>query len=161
MQYIRIRKNLFGDNRLLERMYCFEDRHDDWHLSVGGKRRRVILKVRTLRKWGDRGNELFWLADRVTSAKMIYAYFDPTQQQFVMETGPEGLKLLPVSEDPRERWQLSFQNGLCSEIEWQWRTQGSLPSFENKDAAGQYDDVRAAIRMGEDSLFSQGAMTES
>jgi len=153
--------NLFGDNRLLERMYCFEDRHDDWHLLVGGKRRRVILKVRTLRKWGDRGNELFLLADKVTSAKVIYAYFDPTQQQFIMETGPEGLKLLPVSEHPRERWQDSFQNGRCSEIEWQWRTQGSLPSFENKDAAGQYDDVRAAIRMGEDSLFSQGATTES
>ena len=30
------------DDRLLERLYCFEDREDDAHQLLGGRRRRVI-----------------------------------------------------------------------------------------------------------------------
>jgi len=160
----RFKLNLSGNDRLLERLYCFEDHGDlcQDHV-VGGKRRRVILKVHTLRKWGERGNELFLRADKVTSSKVIYAYFDPQHNKFFMETGRhDSLKLLPVSEYSRERWQDLFDNNRSSEIEWQWRTKGSIPSFEDKDSAGdRYDEVRKMIRMGEDSVFPRGATAES
>ena len=159
----RFKLNLSGDNRLLERLYCFEDLGDmcEDHV-VKGKRRRVILKVHTLRKWGERGNELFLRADKVTSVKVTYAYFDPQQNQFFMETGRHNsLQLLPVSRRPRERWQDLYRNDRSSEIEWQWRTTGSIPSFEDKAASQRYNEVRAAIRMGEDSVFPRGATPES
>ena len=63
--------NLSGDNRLLERLYCFEDHEDDTHQLFGGKRRRVILKVHTFRKWGDRGDELYRRATKVTGVKVL------------------------------------------------------------------------------------------
>lgn len=62
------------DNRLLERLYCFEDYQDDTHECVGGKRRRVLLKVHTLNKWCDRGEKLYLRATKVTAVKVIYAY---------------------------------------------------------------------------------------
>ena len=58
--------NLSGDKRLLERIYCFEDREDDTH-----RLRRVILKVHTLRKWGARGEELYLRATKVTAVKVM------------------------------------------------------------------------------------------
>ena len=58
--------NLSGDERLLERIYCFEDREDDTH-----RLRRVILKVHTLRKWGARGEELYLRATKVTAVKVM------------------------------------------------------------------------------------------
>ena len=60
------------DERLLERMYCFEDLEDDMHLHVGGgKRRRVILKVHTLLKWRDRRKARLWeRASKVTAVKV-------------------------------------------------------------------------------------------
>ena len=45
--------------RLFERIYCFEDCEDDTHHLLGGRRRRVLLKVHTLREWGDRGDKLY------------------------------------------------------------------------------------------------------
>jgi CHAT domain-containing protein len=67
------RLNLSGDERLLERLYCFEDHEDDAHQLLGGERRRVILKVHTLLKWGSRGNKLYQRAVKVTAAKVLLA----------------------------------------------------------------------------------------
>ena len=61
--------NLSGDKRLLERIYCFEDREDDTH-----RLRRVILKVHTLRKWGARGDELYLRATKVTAVKVMFVW---------------------------------------------------------------------------------------
>ena len=63
------------DERLLERMYCFEDLEDDLSggclLVEGGKRRRVILKVHTLLKWRDRRKARLWeRASKVTAVKV-------------------------------------------------------------------------------------------
>ena len=67
------RLNLSGDERLLERLYCFEDHEDDAHQLLGGERRRVILKVHTLLKWGDRGDKLYLRAVKVTAVKVLLA----------------------------------------------------------------------------------------
>ena len=57
------------DERLFERLYCFED-YDDSHY-VRGIRRRVILKVHTLRKWRERGDKLYLRAGKVTAVKVL------------------------------------------------------------------------------------------
>ena len=67
------RLNLSGDERLLERLYCFEDHEDDAHQLLGGERRRVILKVHTLLKWGSRGDKLYQRAVKVTAVKVLLA----------------------------------------------------------------------------------------
>jgi CHAT domain-containing protein/tetratricopeptide (TPR) repeat protein len=64
------------DDKLLERMYCFEDLED------GGKQRRVILKVHTLRKWKDRNRvKLSKRASKVTAVKFTYAYWNPSEDK--------------------------------------------------------------------------------
>ena len=65
--------NLSGDNRLLERLYCFEDHEDATHQLFGGERRRVILKVHTFRKWGDRGDDLYKRTTTVTGVKVLFS----------------------------------------------------------------------------------------
>ena len=67
------RLNLSGDERLLERLYCFEDHEDDAHQLLGGERRRVILKVHTLLKWGNRSDKLYLRAVKVTAVKVLLA----------------------------------------------------------------------------------------
>jgi hypothetical protein len=64
--------NLSPENRLLERLYCFEDRKDDIHL------RRVILKVHTLHKWGERVDQLHKRTSKVTAVKFLYADWNPS-----------------------------------------------------------------------------------
>ena len=71
--FLHGRLNLSGDERLLERLYCFEDHEDDAHQLLGGERRRVILKVHTLLKWGDRGDKLYLRAVKVTAVKVLLA----------------------------------------------------------------------------------------
>jgi hypothetical protein len=66
--------NLMDAKRLFERIYCFEDREDDTHHLLGGRRRRVLLKVHTLREWGDRGDELYLRATKVTAVKVIFVW---------------------------------------------------------------------------------------
>ena len=60
------------DEWLFERIYCFEVREDVTHHLLGGRRRRVILKVHTLRKWRDRGDKLFLRANKVTAVKVMF-----------------------------------------------------------------------------------------
>jgi len=84
------------DNRLLQRLYCFEDHQDDMHVAVGAKRRRVILKVHTLLKWRDRGDKLFLRASKVTAAKFIHANWNAQTASYEQETGRDGLRLVPV-----------------------------------------------------------------
>ncbi len=60
------------DEWLFERIYCFEDREDDTHHLLGGRRRRVLLKVHTLREWGDRGDKLYLRATKVTAVKVMF-----------------------------------------------------------------------------------------
>ena len=147
----------FPDDRLLERLYCFEDFEDETHLAVGGRRRRVILKVHTLLKWRDRGDKLFLRANKVTGVKVLYAHWNPQLKRYEHEN--LFLKLLPVSTHLQQKWRDAFRAGRYDEIEWCWREQGSLPSAEdtaNPQVATMYDEVRAAIAMGE-SLFPRGA----
>lgn len=66
--------NLMDAKRLFERIYCFEDREDDTHHLLGGRRRRVLLKVHTLREWGDRGDKLYLRATKVTAVKVMFVW---------------------------------------------------------------------------------------
>ena len=129
------------------------------HLVVGGKRRRVILKVHTLCKWRERGTQLFKRALRVTSAKVIYAYWNERTHAFEQERGVESLKLLPVAKRLQHHWRNALRAGRFEEVEWEWRTPGSVPLGEDgadPAVAQAYEEVRAAIKMGE-SLFPKGA----
>jgi CHAT domain-containing protein/tetratricopeptide (TPR) repeat protein len=151
--------NLSDDDSLLERLYCFEDREDNMHLLLGGRRRRVILKVHTLRKWRERGNKLYERASKVTAVKFMYAYWYAHNKMFEMDQQSE-LKLLPVSEQLQDTWRDAYRQKRYGEIEWEWRNAGSMPSAEPDTDTAEvkqvYDDVRAAIRLGE-SIFYKGA----
>ncbi len=149
--------NLSPDDRLLERLYCFEDLEDDMHLLLGGRRRRVILKVHTLRKWRERGDKLIERASKVTAVKVMYAYWNGTM--FEMDRQSE-LKILPVSEQLQDKWRDAYCQKRYGEIEWEWRKAGSMPPADPDTDTGQvqrvYDEVRAAIKLGE-GMFYRGA----
>lgn len=148
------------DNRLLERLYCFEDHEDDMHLAVGGRRRRVILKVHALLKWRERGEKLFLRASKVTAAKLIYANWNAQTNRYEQEMGSDGLKLVPVSERLQFSWQDAYREGRYDEIEWEWRKQDSMPLREHQDAGSVYALVRATIEIGE-RIFPRAATVES
>ncbi len=147
------------DDRLLERLYCFEDREDDAHQLPGGRRRRVILKVHTLRKWRERGDKLYERVSKVTAVKFMYAYWNTHSQMFEME-GQSELKLLPVSEQLQDTWRDTYRRKRYGEIEWEWRKAGSMPSADADTGTGEvkrvYDEVRAVIKLGE-GMFPRGA----
>ena len=142
--------NLEKDERLLERLYCFEDHEDDMHLEVGGRRRRVILKVHTLLKWRERGEKLFLRASKVTSAKVIYAFWNAATKCYEQECGWNHLKLVPVSKDLQRTWRSAYCGGRRTDIEWEWRKAGSKPGGEDQssgEVGEAYDQVRATIAM--------------
>ena len=149
------------DERLLERLYCFEDYEHNAHLAVGGRRRRVLVKAHTLLKWRDRGNKLFLRAAKVTAVKVMYAHWNPDMRMFEQEKG-SWLKLLPVSKSLQDGWREFYQGKRFADIEWESSTPGSIPAAEDKTAAKVrqvYEQVRAAIQMGE-RLFPKGATLE-
>jgi CHAT domain-containing protein len=151
------------DERLLERLYCFEDREDDLHRLLGTERRRVIIKVHTLRKWRERGDQLYQRASKVTAVKVKYAYWNPSTRRFEMEgRDREELKLLPVSKQLQHTWRDAYRKGHYSEVEWEWRKEGSMPSGDPDTGDGKvqkvYQEVRAAIKLGE-SVFARGTTT--
>ena len=118
----------------------------------------MLLKVHTLLKWRDRGDKLFLRAAKVTSAKVMYAYWNPDTHMFEQEKGA-WLKLLPVSKSLQDGWRRSYKEGRYADIEWEWSKRESIPSGEDR-AAGEvrqvYDEVRESIKMGE-KLFPKGA----
>jgi CHAT domain-containing protein/tetratricopeptide (TPR) repeat protein len=151
--------NLLPDDKLLERVYCFEDLEDDMHLLLGGERRRVILKVHTLRKWRQREDKLYERASKVTAVKVMYAYWNANTKMFEMDRQSE-LKILPVSKTLVEKWRDSYHHNRYDEIEWEWRIPDSMPSLDHDKGDGEvkrlYDEVRAAIKLGE-RMFHRGA----
>jgi hypothetical protein len=153
--------NLLPDDKLLERLYCFEDLEDDMHLLLGGERRRVILKVHTLRQWRERRDRLYERASRVTAVKVMYAYWNTNTKMFEMDRQSE-LKILPVSKTLEKEWRVSYRQERYDEIEWQWRIPDSMPSRDPDTGDGEvkrvYDEVRAAIKLGE-RMFHRGAKT--
>lgn len=149
------------DERVLERLYCFEDYEDDAHLVVGGRRRRVLVKAHTLRKWRDRGDKLFLRAAKVTAVKVMYAHWNPDTRMFEQEKGA-WLKLLPVSKSLQDGWREFYQRKRFADIEWESSTPSSIPAAEDQTSAEVrqlYEQVRAAIQMGE-RLFPKGATPE-
>jgi len=76
------------DERLLERLYCFEDHEDDAHHLLGGRRRRVILKVHTLCKWRDRGDKLYLRASKVTAVKVLLSCVAPAARVCIVWLPP-------------------------------------------------------------------------
>ena len=74
--------------------------------------------------------------------------------------GREELKLLPVSKKLQHTWRDTDGKGNYSELEWEWRKDGSVPSADPDTGDGKvqkvYQEVRAAIKLGE-SVFPHGA----
>ena len=149
------------DDRLLERIYCFEDREDETHL------RRVVVKAHTLVRWRDRREKRLWeRAAKVTAVKVTYAYWNPETDTFELERGsklqPKGsvdLKLVPVDDRLRKGWREEFRQKRYDKIEWIWNQKGSMPAGEdaaNADVVEVYEQLRETIRMGE-SIFPKGA----
>jgi hypothetical protein len=140
---------------LLERLYCFEDHEDDTHLLLVRNRRRVILKVHTLRKWKEREIKLYERVSKVTAVKVMYAYWNPSTRMFEMDRQSE-LKLLPVSKQQQHTWRNAYRQKRYDELEWEWRKAGSMPLGDPDTGDGKvmevYDEVRAAIKLGE-SIF--------
>jgi hypothetical protein len=93
-----------GRDRLLG-LYYFEDREDHAHQLLGGRRRRVILKVHTLRRWRERGDKLYERASKATAVKFMYAYWNTYTKTFEMDRKSE-LKLLPVSEQLQAKYMM-------------------------------------------------------
>ena len=88
---------------------------------------------------------------------MMYARWNGDTGTFEQETETE-LQLLPVSKRLQQTWREAYRAGRCRDIEWEWKQPGSMPGAEDAgdDVAQVYDEVRAAIKLGE-TLFPRGA----
>jgi hypothetical protein len=91
----------------------------------------------------------------------MYAYWNTNTKMFEMDRQSE-LKILPVSKTLEKEWRASYRQERYDEIEWQWRIPDSMPSRDPDTGDGEvkrvYDEVRAAIKLGE-RMFHRGAKT--
>jgi hypothetical protein len=88
---------------------------------------------------------------------MMYATWNYATKAYELEQGTE-LQLLPVSKRLQQTWREAYRAGRCPDIEWEWKTPGSMPAAEDAgdDVAQLYDQVRETIKLGE-RMFPQGA----
>ena len=70
----------------------------------------MLLKVHTLLEWRDRGDKNFLRAAKVTSDKVMYAYWNLEVKCFEQKKGV-WLKLLPVSESLQDTWRTAYKAG--------------------------------------------------
>ena len=172
--------NLQGDDRLLERMYCFHD-----PLVRDPRKWLVVVHVHTLVRWGDR---LQWkTAERlqtVTSVNVRHASkslrIDEsdgeayTLEEFWQEYGQaEGMArwaasrecfqqehrkfhVLPKSKELVRGWKDLWKKGPVNEIAWNPYGANSVPPLD-ADVKWMYDDVRTVMRVG-DSLCREATV---
>eukprot|EP00282_Hemiselmis_andersenii_P041192 CAMPEP_0172058762 /NCGR_PEP_ID=MMETSP1043-20130122/7033_1 /TAXON_ID=464988 /ORGANISM="Hemiselmis andersenii, Strain CCMP441" /LENGTH=1874 /DNA_ID=CAMNT_0012718341 /DNA_START=132 /DNA_END=5752 /DNA_ORIENTATION=- len=165
---------LQGEEKLLERCYCFQDTvagvkrggggepvADDDGWSVAAKKgkpkakdcaERVILHVHTLVKWGDRATveqRLHRPLSRITSVNVRHAQ-KKSESTWIQEG--RGFHVVPKTMLPGG-WQ-SFYPDRCSEIEWELQGENVVPPCD-KNNADDYVKVRAAIVQAEASLKEQ------
>ncbi|KAJ1487835.1 hypothetical protein T484DRAFT_2180788 [Baffinella frigidus] len=140
--------NLQGDDRHLERMYCFKEVDEDT---------RVVIHVHTLVRWGDRGKlHPNSRARKVTSVNVRHA--KNISGQFQQDGGGFSLGVVPVDGTLRSDWRRRFNRGLGGQLEWVWADPKSFPASENRQrAASSYQEVRGVIKLGE-SLLQSGAL---
>ena len=114
---------LAGDNRLLERMYCFKDAENDT---------RVVLHVHTILEWGNRRSKTpSQRAQRVTSVNVRHAVKEA--KGFKQEGGAESYHVLP-GRKLRKEWRGIFKKGRGKTLEWEWATSTSMPLSEDTDS---------------------------
>eukprot|EP00961_Rhodomonas_salina_P130700 1759491-Rhodomonas_salina.3 len=156
--------NLEGDDRYLERMYCFADAEDE---SV-----RVVLHAHTLLKWGKRNDvEIKHRADNLTSVNVRHAW-GCGPSGFTQE--PSGLPLVPFAKEQASGWR-EFVWKDRQQIEWGWRTPSSptLPEKEytsrivlEKKQRGlqtvlnRYGEIQTVLKFS-DAIFKHGELFES
>ena len=124
--------NLQGDDRLLERMYCFKDTEKD---------SRVVLHVHTLLPWGERG--LRTLKDRaakVTSVNVRHAV--KTTGKFEQEGGKLSVGIVPVAPKLKYEWRKAWTDQRGASLEWRWEDAKSFPASEDRrQASTSYEEV--------------------
>ncbi len=145
--------NLEGDQRLVERMYCFHDPQcgpGDQHL--------VVVHAHTVMTWGER------LAapgpvrmDEFTSVNACHAS-KKSGGVFAQET--HKFYIVPGSKDLIHQWRSLFQSGKKHTLVWKLDKKGSMPGKEDAKFCSDYDTVRRALVKGE-SLCHEAAITTS
>mgnify|MGYP001027568484 CR=1 FL=1 len=124
---------LEGDNRLLERMYCFKDAQTD---------RRVVVHVHTLLEWGQRNSKTPpERAKKVTSVNVRHAVKEA--KGFEQEGGAESYPVVPVGEKLKYKWRDIYRKDGGRSLEWVWADRKSMPPIENRDEKIReaYDEV--------------------
>jgi len=128
--------NLVGDDRQLERMYCFDDEH---------AKSRVVLHVHTPFRWGDRANKNPVARARfVTSANLRHAWKEGTEYSQEVEK----FFLVPMAKVLQKGW----HKLTVGETQWQWKVHGNMPAKEDASdwkTKARYNDVRKLIELGE------------
>uniref|UniRef100_A0A6U4T2P7 Protein kinase domain-containing protein n=1 Tax=Hemiselmis andersenii TaxID=464988 RepID=A0A6U4T2P7_HEMAN len=141
--------NLQGKERLLERMFTFDDPvglGDAGAAAVKGDR-RVVVKAHTLLRWEDRHKVK--KADRclaLTSVNVRHVTKSPGASSYQQEKGGKGV--VPVSKELIKGWRVKFLQGKGKEIEWMRNKAGDIPSLD-ASAADRYDAVRRVLTLGE------------
>ena len=139
--------NLEGDDRFLERMYCFHDSNDrspqEW---------LVVLHVHTFRRWGERNaNGSRWIDD-VTSVNVRHAHrgvsrFEQERRKFFV---------VPKDEELRKNWQKMQPH----ELVWKPHEPQSLPP-RDRGRKNDYALVRKVILAGEQLCIGGVMETET
>jgi len=148
----RTELNLTGNNRLLERMYCFHDPHCGPCTQL-----LVVIHAHTLMTWGDR---------LAASNPVLLSEFTAVNARHASKVGSNVFQqeikkcyIVPGSKK-LANWQSLFLKGQGAGLTWVLDKRGTIPRLEDKKFASLYHDVRTVISIGE-TLCSQVTVTHS
>ena len=151
--------NLEEREQLLERAYCFIDRHDR-----DCDTRLLVLHVHTMRKWSEAKHlPPRERVQKVTSVNVRHANQSEKGALYKQEYGTQSFKVLPVNRYLWNGWRDKFNAGCSSELEWNWQDKDSFPkgedcadSYKLGRIRNLYSRIGKVIRLGE-SLFDNYA----
>jgi len=142
--------DLWGDDRLLERMYCFHD-----PLDTDPRCRLVVVHVQSLQRWGDRMQQT--TASRIHEATSVNARH-ATRPASGGSWKQEGCTFKVVPQNRKlQAWHTLYNSGRSGESSWHPHTPGSVPPGDSW-AANKYEDLRKVISAG-DSLCGTTQVT--
>jgi hypothetical protein len=142
---------LVGDERLLERMYCF---HDPQYGQRDQK--LVVVHAHTLMTWGERSaarDPVF--IDEFTSVSARHAIKENgVFKEERQETGDGGKKkpiwyVVPHSKELVYGWRKLFNGGEKSSLIWNLGEQWSMPSEDDPNFSYKYETLRPVLVQGE------------
>jgi hypothetical protein len=123
--------NLMGDQRLVERMYCFHDQH-----TRAPDQKLTVVHAHTVIPWGVRlATPAPVMMNEITSVNARHA--NKCNGTFVQEQAKHFI--VPGSKNLQYQWRGYFSSGKKHVLVWRLDKKGSIPSMEHSNFLPDYE----------------------